>query len=209
MNAHTLPPPTAKPDPRVDFFDQHAHRWDDNTQSNANTLHRLANLQDRLGVRFGLRVLEVGCGTGLITTWLTDCVGDGQVTAIDFSPSMLEKARAKGIAADFKQLDICHQAPAITAFDLALCFQSFPHFRDRAAALKHMAQSLKPRGRLVVLHLVGSQQINAFHREVGGAVERDLLPEPHQWPALMSAAGLHIQSWEDRPELFLLEAARG
>lgn len=153
-------------------------------------------------------MLEIGCGTGLITGWLTGRVGANQVTAIDFSPSMLAKARAKGIVADFRHLDICQEAPANAAFDLALCFQSFPHFRDQTAALSNVARSLKAQGRLVVLHLVGSNEINTFHRRVGDAVGGDLLPTRYEWPALLSDVGLWIQSLEDRPDLFLLEAVR-
>lgn len=204
MNTHTIPLPTTQPDPRVAFFDHHAHRWDDNAHSNANILHRLAHLRQRLGLRPGLRVLEVGCGTGLITSWLTQCAGANQVTALDFSLSMLAKAKAKGIAADFRHWDICRQAPADAVFDLAFCFQSFPHFRDQAAALKHLAQSLKPQGWLIVLHLAGSEQINAFHHRVGGAVGCDLLPERHEWSSLLRTAGLWIQSPEDHSDLFLL-----
>ncbi len=207
MNA-PIPHPATQPDSRVAFFDHHAHRWDANAQNNAHILHRLQHLRQRLGLRPGLRVLEVGCGTGLITAWLSDCVGAHQVTAIDFSPGMLAKARAKGLAADFLHLDICREAPDNAAFDLVLCFQSFPHFRDQAAALKWLAHSLKAQGVLTVLHLVGSEQINAYHHRVGGAVGCDLLPERHQWPELLSAAGLWIQSLEDRPDLFLLQAVR-
>jgi demethylmenaquinone methyltransferase/2-methoxy-6-polyprenyl-1,4-benzoquinol methylase len=208
MNTNTLPPPDKGADPRVAFFDHHAHRWDRNQDSHARTLHRLAHLRERLGLWPDRRVLEVGCGTGLITGWLTSCVGPRQVMAVDFSSEMLAQARAKGIAAEFRQLDICHQTPPEGAFDLALCFQSFPHFRDPAAALKHIAKSLKAQGRLVVLHLVGSEQINAFHQRVGGAVASDLLPLPHEWPLLLSGAGLWLQSLDDRPDLFLLEAVR-
>ena len=208
MNTRTLPPPSSQPDPRIAFFNHHAHGWDDNPHSNANILHRLTHLRGRLGLHPGLQLLEVGCGTGFITGWLCDCVGASQVTAIDFSCAMLDQARAKGVAAAFQQLDICQQSPADAAFDLALCFQSFPHFRDPRAALINVARSLRQHGRLMVLHLVGSQEINRFHRHVGGAVGGDLLPARHEWPELLGHAGLRMQSLEDRPDLFLLEAVR-
>lgn len=78
-----------------------------------------ANLEEHV---FNLVAHKFGRGTGLITGWLADCVGGGQVTAIDFSPSMLANARAKGIAADFRQWNICHQPPPDAVLDLALCF---------------------------------------------------------------------------------------
>ena len=47
---------------------------------------------DRMGIASGDRVLEVGVGTGInAALYPRDC----QVTGIDFSPSMLQKARAR------------------------------------------------------------------------------------------------------------------
>lgn len=41
----------------------------------------------------GMRVLEIGCGTGQYTAWLA---GQGyQVTAVDISEKMMERAREK------------------------------------------------------------------------------------------------------------------
>jgi ubiquinone/menaquinone biosynthesis C-methylase UbiE len=208
MSTHSLPSPVVSRDPRIDFFDHHAHCWDRNPDDHARTLNRLNQLRERLGLRPNHRVLEVGCGTGLITGWLVQCVGPGNVTAIDFSSAMLAQARAKDIAAEFRQLDICRQAPPEGVFDLALCFQSFPHFRDQAAALRNLARCLKSQGRLIVLHLVGSEEINDFHRRIGGPVGCDLLPSRHEWPPLFNNTGLWIQALEDRPDLFLMKAVR-
>jgi SAM-dependent methyltransferase len=197
----------AHADPRATFFDHHAHGWDSDA-GNTQMLHRLGHMRERLGLAPGMRVLEVGCGTGLITGWLIECVGANQVVSIDFSPEMLAKAKAKGLGADFRQLDICQQTPDQGEFDLALCFQSFPHFRDKPAAMAHLARSLKPQGRLVALHFAGSEKINHFHRHVGGAVGCDLLPERDEWKGLVEKAGLRIRTLEDRDDLFLMEAER-
>jgi 2-polyprenyl-3-methyl-5-hydroxy-6-metoxy-1,4-benzoquinol methylase len=194
-------------DPRAAFFDHHAHGWDSDA-GNTGMLHRLGHMRERLGLTAGMRVLEVGCGTGLITGWLIESVGANQVVSVDFSSEMLAKARAKGLAADFRQVDICQQSPAQGEFDLALCFQSFPHFRDKPAAMGNLANSLKPQGRLVVLHFAGSEKINSFHRQVGGAVGCDLLPERDEWSGLVEKAGLRLRALEDREDLFLMEAGR-
>ena len=97
---------------------------------------------------------------------------------------------------------------ATTHKRLSIMLPFQPHFCDPAAALRHIAISLRAQERLVVLHLVGSEQINAFHHRVGGAVGNDMLPSAHEWPALLSKAGLWMQSLEDRTDLFLLEAVR-
>lgn len=170
-------------------------------------LTRLRSLADVIGVRSGLEVLEVGCGTGQITPWLAAAVRPGRVLAVDFSPAMLAEARSKHVPAELRCLDVCAEPPPCRAFDLILCFQCFPHFRDRATALRHLGTGLKPEGRLVILHLCGREQVNGFHRHLGGVVGEDLLPENGDWPDLLAAAGLVPVSLTDKPDLFLLEAA--
>lgn len=197
---------TPATDPRVAFFDHHAPTWDQTGPDPAATLRRLRELHGRLGLRPGLDVLEVGCGTGQITGWLAETVKPGKVVAADFSPAMLARARARGVDAEFVPMDICREAPAERRFDVVLCFHSFPHFRDQTAALRQLNRYLKPGGQLLVMHLVGSAQLNAFHHQVGGAVGHDHLPPAAHWPELLRPLGLRIMEVVDREDLFLVKA---
>lgn len=203
MSTH---PATGHTDPRIAFFNEHAAHWDDDPVARARVRERFRELRPLLDLQAGRDVLEVGCGTGQITDLLAEWARPGRVTAVDFSPAMLAKARAKGIPADFREMDICDAPPALRAYDVALCFQSFPHFRYPDVALRHLAAALKPKGRLLILHLAGSAQVNTFHRQVGGAVDGDHLPAPTDWPGYLTRAGLCLIRCEDRPDLFLLEA---
>lgn len=205
VNKAGAAPPGAT-DPRIAFFDQQAPAWDRTGPDPRVTRQRLEDLESRLALRPGLDVLEVGCGTGQITGWLVERVRPGRVLAVDFAPAMLERARALGVHAEFELLDICAAGPADRVFDVVLCFHSFPHFRDPAAALRHLAGALKPSGRLLVVHLCGSAQLNAFHQQVGGAVGHDHLPPAPAWPALLAPVGLRVHQAEDTTDLFWLEA---
>jgi SAM-dependent methyltransferase len=52
------------------------------------------NFVIRAGLRQGDRVLELGCGTGSMTTWLAEIVGqEGTVLAVDASQSQIDLAR--------------------------------------------------------------------------------------------------------------------
>ncbi len=204
MNRKTADEPA---DPRVDFFNQLALRWDEECSHPEETLRRLGGLNGRLALAPGQNLLELGCGTGQITAWLAATIAPGRVVGADFSPAMLAQARRRNLDAEFLLLDICTDQPPPAAFDVVLCFNSFPHFRDQPTALRHLACSLKPAGNLVVLHLVGSAEINAFHQNLIGPVSQDLLPPPAAWPELLAASGLRIVSLVDQSDLFLLKAA--
>jgi SAM-dependent methyltransferase len=198
----------AATDPRVAFFDQQAPRWDQTGPDPVVTLRRLGELEGRLGLVAGMDLLEVGCGTGQITGWLVERARPGRVVAWDFSPAMLAEARARGVDADFELRDICEVGEEARRFDVVLCFQAFPHFRDRVAAMRQMARQLKPSGELVVMHLLGSRQVSAIHHRVGGSVGGDQLPPATAWPELAGRAGLRVTEAVDCEDLFLIKARR-
>lgn len=195
-------------DPRITFFDRLALEWDDDQQDPAEVVSRLEALEELVALRSGDRLLEVGCGTGQITGWLAEAVHPAEVVAIDFSEAMLQRARAKGIEADFRQLDICAEPAGEACFDVALCFHSFPHFRDQQLALQHLATGLATNGRLIVMHLNSSADVNAFHDEVGGEVAGDHLPDAAAWDRLLGSAGLQTMNLIDRQGLYFLEARK-
>ena len=130
------------------------------------------------------------------------------MTAIDFSPEMLRKAAAKGIDAEFSAADACGDDLGRAEFDAALCFHSFPHFRDQPAALRNLARCLKPGGRLIVMHLRGRDEINDFHRGVGGEIGGDLLPDDDRWREWLAAAGFDPPEISDGETGFFLQARR-
>ncbi|MBN1393824.1 MAG: class I SAM-dependent methyltransferase [Pirellulales bacterium] len=196
-------------DARIGFFDRLAHDWDGSEQDPVETVVQVERRAARLELRGGERLLEVGCGTGQLTGWLVERVAPGRVTAVDFSPEMLRKASEKGIGAEFRLIDVCGDELGRAEFDVALCFHSFPHFRDKPAALRNLARALKPRGRLMVMHLDRRDEINEFHRGVGGAIGDDLLPDDDLWREWLAEAGFDPPEISDGGDGFFLLARRG
>src|SRR6478735_2376505 len=69
---------------------------------NAESYHRISNpmfemampVLQRLALRGDERVIDVGCGSGLVTEKLLDRLPSGDVIAVDVSMNMLQTARA-------------------------------------------------------------------------------------------------------------------
>jgi len=109
-------------------------------------------------IRPGERVLDVGCGTGIVARLAVERAGpSGAVAGLDVNPQMLAVARSvssPGAAIEW------HQAPAEAmplpdeAFDVALCQMSLQFFQDREQALREMHRVSAPEGR-VLLSLPG------------------------------------------------------
>ena len=193
-------------DPRIAFFDALAAQWDDEEPSSKTMIAKLSEHADLLALKPGQSLLEVGCGTGKTTAWLAAQVAPGRVTAIDFAPEMIARAKAKGIDADFACLDVCNDRLGCGRYDVILCFHSFPHFRNQGAALRNFAQAMKPSGRLIIMHLAGSAHINHFHASIDGPVKDDVLPVGEHWQLLLLQAGMKQVKLTDHEELFFLEA---
>jgi SAM-dependent methyltransferase len=206
--ADRIRPPDSD-DPRIAYFNRHAATWDTAGPSPVATRERLSDLRPVLGLSSGDDVLEVGCGTGQVTGWLADVVAPGRVTAVDFSPEMINHARARGVDATFRCLDVLVADVGEACFDVVWCMHVFPHFRDHELALRRLARAMQPGGRLIVLHLASWQHINSFHQDLEEPVAEDLLPDPAGWERLVSAADLQIAERIDRDDLFFLALKRG
>ncbi|MDP7636798.1 MAG: hypothetical protein QF577_04530 [Phycisphaerae bacterium] len=67
--------------------------------------------------------------------------------------------------------------------------------------MRNLARCLKPTGRLIVIHLAGSDHINAFHASINGPVASDYLPQGSEWNSLLAQAGLRHDRLIDRKEV--------
>ena len=99
----------------------------------------------------GDRVLDVGCGTGVLARAAADRVAaDGQVTGLDLNEGMLAVAQRLRPQIDWRQGDATHLPFADESFDVVMSQFALMYFPDRPAALKEMARVLRPGGRLVI-----------------------------------------------------------
>lgn len=197
-----------KSDARRAFFDAHAHGWEERGYP-ADVRGRLEVLVDCFGIEPGEKILDVGCGEGVLVPYLLDRLGpSGFVVELDNSLEMLKGAARKSA----RQIQCVwagvETLPLVDAdFDRVICFASFPHFANPVKALKQIHRVLKSAGTLVIAHLLSRDEIDRHHAK-STVVLGDELPEEAAMRELMTQTGFCVRRLEDRPGRYLLIATK-
>jgi ubiquinone/menaquinone biosynthesis C-methylase UbiE len=165
-----------------------------------NVLVGLHRHRRRLFAQARGEVLDVACGAGANFRYLT---GAQSVTAVDFSPAMLELARHRAAALpltaavylmDAEQLDFPDHRFDTVVSALATC--SFP---DTLAALREMRRVCRPDGRILLLEH-GRSRVGAIARLQDRYAPQFYQNNACRWNQepleLARAAGLRIVSAE-------------
>ncbi len=113
-------------------------------------------LLDYAALQPGERVLDVACGTGLVTLDAARAVGPtGQVLGTDLSSAMVEATQAAANGAGLlnvttRRADAESLPSDIGTFDVALCALGLMYVPHPVQALREMRRVLRPDGRCVV-----------------------------------------------------------
>jgi ubiquinone/menaquinone biosynthesis C-methylase UbiE len=192
-----------------EYFDELAPTWDE--ELTPEKVKRLGNIVKELSIAPEYYVLDIGSGTGVLLPFLTTELDDeGKIVALDFSAEMLCQAKTKNSSpiVHFALADVLAIPLADDSMDMAICNSVFPHFSDKARALKEIARVLKTNGRLVICHTMSREMVNQLHQSIGGIVASDLLPDEFQLREMVKQAGLKIVHFEDSPERYLIVAGK-
>lgn len=133
----------------IGSFQQHGSAfWD--VQGPYRTLHQInpARLQfvERFVVLSGLRVLDVGCGGGILSEALAE--RGASVLGIDLAESALQAAEEHraGQAVEYRLESSRETAARGEVFDVVTCMEMLEHVADPAAVLRDIHALLKPGG---------------------------------------------------------------
>ncbi len=193
---------------RQAYFDAHAHGWEEHGY----TKERREKLQELIGafeLKVGEKVLDIGCGEGVLVPYLLKHLGpEGFIVELDNSLEML-KGAAKKSARQIQCVWAGVEAMPLVDedFDRVICFASFPHFASYKIALKEIHRVLKPEGVLVIAHLMSRDQI-AYHHAKCSVVLGDELPSESDLRELLSQTGFTLQSLTDCPGRYLALAKK-
>jgi ubiquinone/menaquinone biosynthesis C-methylase UbiE len=160
---------------------------------------------DLLGLASGMRVLDVGCGTGAVSRDLARRVGPaGRVIGLDPSPVFLQIARElagrEGLAdlIELRQGDARALPFGEAEFDVVVAATVLSHVPDGARAVPEMARVARPGGRVGVFDLDTDSLIIAhpdrpLTRRVVAAHSDHAVTDGwlgRRLPGLLAAAGL-------------------
>ena len=170
----------------IAFFDRLAPQWDADMIRHDDII---ATILDNAGVRPGVDVLDVACGTGvLFPDYLSRNVGS--LTAVDISPEMVRIAREKFpedqvtvCCGDVEALDFDKQ------FDCIVVYNAFPHFPEPMQLIQSLSGLLKPGGILTVAHGMSRAAIDRHHEGSASKVSIGLMHED----ALAAIFRRHLQ----------------
>lgn len=194
------------------FFDDLAIRWDA-MQSAERGAHLARVLAPHAGLFAGVRrVLDVGAGTGAFLPHLRRLTPDARIVALDLSAAMLARAQASGRGGErvaWLRAD-AHALPVASGqMALVTCHDSFAHFEDRPRALAEFRRALAPGGRLLILHDISREKLNAIHSGADApCVRSHVLPPVDDLAAQVAAAGFAVLDAIDAPDHYLVTARR-
>jgi ubiquinone/menaquinone biosynthesis C-methylase UbiE len=166
-----------------------------------------------LDIQEGQAVLDLACGTGLLTFLLSEKVGEtGTVVGVDVTPGMLAIARQKKERGDVQysnvslyQGDILHLDEMDTlrgrTFDVITVASALVLLPDPKAAIEHWSEYLKPGGSLAVdathpRNLVSGMVLERVARRLNLAVpyNRSWSRSESALSKMLESAGLKVES---------------
>lgn len=179
----------------------------DSVENKTRDLEAIVLRETFLNPHYG-NILELGCGTGKNTGWLSKKADF--VTALDFSSEMIAKAQAKIEAENvtFSQTDITEQWPVKSGWsNLITCSLVLEHIDDLRFIFKEASRVLKRRGKFYICELHPWKQYQGkqarFETEEGTNTLEVFVHHISDYLNAAKAEGFHLldlNEWFDDPQ---------
>lgn len=151
-------------------------------QKNYNLEEEFRHLQ----IKPQARILDAGCGSGLVSRFLKDREPSSSITAIDYSDIRVAQAKKNNPPQyqdiQFEQADLNKLPYEDNSFDLVVSRFVYEYLPDPVATTKELRRVLKPGGRIYLVDLDGlflnfwtnDQEFNQTLKDFSNKLEIDL-----------------------------------
>lgn len=168
----------------IDHFSDIAAEWDSNATRVGIAQTVAHHIDALLGERGADRLLDFGCGTGLVSLFLYDLI-KAHIVAADTSPAMLAELEKKIAAQQLERIEprqLQTERDVGTwqdRFDLVASSMTFHHIKDTRGLVQGLYHVLQPGGHIAIADL--DQEDGNFHPAGEGVAHygfaRDALAE--------------------------------
>lgn len=186
------------------FFNEKALHWDED-----NPIDRQAviSLLDKLNIQPHDRILDVGCGTGILFPYLEEKAYEGEIIGIDNSDAMIKEAGKKTRQLHhvrILQIDI-EKESVNGLFNKIILFRVFPHLHNRTGIIKKLVALLSPGGKLLIAHDNGRKFLNDMHANHDSRIHNAQLIDVKKQQEIFQDAGMNVvEAYEDNDSYYLL-----
>lgn len=188
-------------------FEELASRWWD-TQGEFKPLHdinplRLHYIDERVNLN-GKRILDVGCGGGILSESMAKC--GASVTAIDMGKAPLSVARLHALESeleiDYRQITVEELAEEMPGtFDAVTCMEMMEHVPDPSSVIKACKTLVKPGGS-VFFSTINRNPKSYLFAIVGAEYVLNMLPKgTHDYAKFIKPS--ELDEWAREHELEL------
>jgi len=132
----------------------------------------------------GAPILDVGCGLGGTTGYLSRAFPESELYGINVSDYQIQQCRKRVPTAHFEVMPAERMSFADATFGAVVSVEAAMHFKGRREFLEESLRVLKPGGQIVVADMVFNGEPTAFRKVLAGQEQyQDLAAYRQLWEA--------------------------
>jgi ubiquinone/menaquinone biosynthesis C-methylase UbiE len=191
----------------IKYFDNVADEWD----SLFLDKKKIEEMVNKMNISSKEMILDVGCGTGKLIPFLQKKLKSvGLIYCLDFSIKMLLNAKKKNYSGVAKFIKGCAEKLPFkeNRFTRIICLAVFPHIADKKTSVKEFHRILQTNGILNILHLMSREELNKFHKNLGGVLSKDVLPDEPTMKKILKECGFKNIVIINKPSTYFVQCIK-
>ena len=181
-----------------EFFEKAALNW-----HNKDDISLIKRILKESGIKKGDKVLDVGCGKGIITPFIYE-VTNVSVKAIDISENMIKGAKQNypsSCELEFECRDF-YEYNEENKYDYLIFYNAYPHFLDRFALSNKANELLGENGKLVIAHGMSREALFKHHAGLNSEISRVIGTPIEESRAFFDH--FDLEKWVDNETYYLM-----